>query len=130
MLAWLVLAWAPVLAPGAVEPGVTPATQATTICRPAWLAGIRPPKDYTEAIKRKLFRAQKAPGRLGDYELDHGIPLGLGGCARCPENLWLQPRAAALRKDREETALHHQVCAGTLSLDRARATIRQHWLRP
>ena len=61
-----------------------------------------------------------------DFELDHRIPLGLGGHPRTLKNLALQPwegEDGAKNKDRLERALQRLVCGGRLLLDDARRVI-------
>lgn len=70
----------PGLTPGAVNPAITDATIDTTICVRGWTRTVRPPADYTEALKRQQIREYGyADRRLGSYEEDHLIPLDLGG---------------------------------------------------
>jgi hypothetical protein len=64
--------------------------------------------------------------RKGRYEIDHLVPLELGGSNR-PANLWPQPLADAKRKDRVEEQLHDLVCAGRMSLDAAQRAIERDW---
>jgi hypothetical protein len=55
---------------------------------------VRPPQQYTHALKRQQIREfGYADGKLGDYEEDHLVPLGLGGAPYDPRNLWPEPRA-------------------------------------
>jgi hypothetical protein len=64
------------------------------------------------------------------YELDHYVPLALGGHPRSKDNLWLQPwdgKWSARTKDRLERKLQVMVCAGRLSLKAARDAIRDGW---
>jgi hypothetical protein len=43
-------------------------------------------------VKAKLLRDQGLPqADAAKYEIDHWIPLALGGHPRKPENLWFQP---------------------------------------
>lgn len=113
---------------GALNPAVTEATIQQTICTPGWAERERKaqfPEAKSEAMKRRLFHAQHATGRLRDYELDHRIPISLGGCVTCEANLWLEPLADAKRKDRQEWALHRAVCAGQIRLHDAQETMRR-----
>lgn len=68
-------------------------------------------------------------GEKSDYELDHVIPLELGGCPDCPENLWMEPYASpgAHEKDRVENFLHREVCSDHLSLTSAQQMIVRDW---
>ena len=71
-------------------------------------------------------------GSASDYELDHLIPLDLGGCPDCSENLWLEPYApqpGARQKDEVEAYLHKQVCHGSISLDAAQKAIAGDWYK-
>lgn len=66
----------------------------------------------------------------GEYELDHRIPLALGGHPRSPQNLDLQRwdgDDGAKAKDRLERRLHQLVCAGKVLLDDARRAIYADW---
>jgi len=63
--------------PGEVDARVTQATIRSTICTRGYGAKVRPPRKVTDAIKRRL--AQGLPAAPTDYELDHLIPIGLGG---------------------------------------------------
>ena len=79
--------------PGAVDPHVTQATIYDTICHRGYTARVRPPRPVTDAIKHEL--AERLPDAPHDYELDHLIPLGLGGHPTSPNNLWLQARSSS-----------------------------------
>lgn len=108
---------------GTLNPAVTQATIATTICVHGWTATIRPPVAYTSQLKRAQMSARHLHGTTADYEEDHLIPLELGGAPSDPKNLWPERITQARAKDRLENALHTQVCAGTLTLDAAQALI-------
>lgn len=104
---------------GAVNPTVTQETIGSTICVPGWTATIRPPISYTAPIKRALWVKAGSHGTLSDYELDHWVPLEVGGAPSDPKNLVLQPSAGpdgAHAKDVVENRVHREVCAGTITL--------------
>ena len=62
----------PAATPGALNPAVTQATIEETICVRGWTRTVRPPAEYTYALKRRQVRAAGyADRRLGDYEEDH-----------------------------------------------------------
>jgi hypothetical protein len=65
------------------------------------------------------------------YELDHLIPLEIGG-SNDQTNLWPQPRAThpwnAIIKDRLEDKLHSLVCDGKVSLKQAQDDIAKDWI--
>jgi hypothetical protein len=111
-----------------INPAVTQETIATTICMPGWTKTVRPSARYTARIKIKLIRELEIPDELlVDFELDHRIPLALGGAPSEPRNLELQPWDEAGEKDRIETCLSRAVCAGTITLDEARRRIWADW---
>jgi|GEM_PF-469970 len=65
----------------------------------------------------------------GQYEVDHLIPLELGG-SNDIKNLWpepAEPRPGFHEKDRLENKLHALVCAGTLDLGTAQHAIASDW---
>ena len=115
---------------GAVDPAVTQANIQQTICRLRYTRTVRPPQDWSHAVKERLLLEQRLPGRIQDYELDHLIPLGLGGAPRDPANLWLQPWPEARQKDQVEVDLHAAVCSGRLTLEEAQQRMRVEWGRP
>ena len=95
----------------------------STICVPGWAASVRPSAAYTQALKRANMKLWHLPGTIADYELDHWIPLSLGGAPSDPNNLKMQPWPEARRKDVMEIKLHRMVCAGQISLARAQKLI-------
>jgi hypothetical protein len=117
----------PVCTPGAISPKVTEETLHTTICRPGYTKSIRPPKDITEAEKRDNAAAYGYSGRLSDAELDHLVPLSLGGDPNDERNLWVEPGASPNPKDAIETRLARLVCAGAVPLAAAQQAIAADW---
>ena len=87
-----------------------------TICVRGWTKTIRPPVEYTNALKLKQMQAYGLSGDPGDFQEDHLISLELGGDPRDPRNLWPEPYPRAAEVDRIENDLNAQVCAGQLSL--------------
>ncbi|MFA5188703.1 MAG: HNH endonuclease signature motif containing protein [Patescibacteria group bacterium] len=66
----------------------------------------------------------------GEYEVDHFIPLELGG-SNDLKNLWpepAEPRPGFHEKDRVENYLHRQVCTGQMTLAEAQKQIQTNWL--
>ena len=118
----------PACTPGAVNPAVTQATMATTICRPGWTATVRPPESYTEPIKIRQIVAYGEPGALGGYEEDHLIPLELGGAPSAVANLWPEPGASPNPKDAVEDAARRAVCDGAMSLTAAQQAMATDWI--
>ena len=104
------------LTPGAVNPDVTQATIGSTICVRGWTKTVRPPVDYTNALKVKQMRAYHELGSPSDYQEDHLISLELGGNPTDPRNLWPEPYPRAAAVDQIENDLNAKVCNGALSL--------------
>ena len=104
------------LTPGALNPAVTQATIGSTICVAGWTRTIRPPADYTGALKLKQMRDYDAHGPPSALQEDHLISLELGGAPTDPRNLWPQPRPWADEVDRTENQLREEVCSGRLPL--------------
>src|SRR5947209_4598391 len=102
--------------PGVVLADVTQANVDKTICVPGWTATVRPATSFTQGLKRvMLVRAGLPPGDSIKYELDHFVPLAVGGHPRSEDNLWLQKWDGAWNariKDRLERKLQVMVCAG------------------
>jgi hypothetical protein len=106
----------PVRTPGVVNPDVTQATIGSTICVRGWTRTVRPPTDYTNALKLKQMREYGVAGSASDFQEDHLISLELGGHPTDARNLWPEPYPRASDVDRIENELNAQVCDGTLSL--------------
>ena len=134
--------------PGLVNPDITPANIAQTICNPHWSTkSIRPPVTYTDHLKAQQLAASNAGDKTpGHYEEDHLVSLELGGDPRDRRNLWPErwgtpghpltskgPFPAHLvgakAKDATESALHAEVCHGTLTLRQAQYIIATDWFK-
>ena len=109
----------PVRTPGVINPDVTQANIGSTICRRGWTRTIRPPVEYTNALKARQMRAYRETGSLSDYQEDHLVSLELGGHPTDPRNLWPEPYPRASAVDRIENELNAKVCEGSLSLSDA-----------
>lgn len=105
--------------PGVVNPDVTQANIAATICRHGWTRTIRPPTDYTNALKVKQMRQYGVAGAPAQYQEDHLISLELGGHPTETRNLWPEPYPRAAEMDSIENQLNEKVCSGAMSLDDA-----------
>ena len=86
----------------------------------------------TEKIKRDQMAAYGLQGtRLADEELDHLVPLELGGAPQDVANLWPEPWSGDTNvheKDAVENFLHDQVCRGAMQLADAQRAIATDWL--
>lgn len=111
-----------------LNPAVSQETIHETICIPGWTKTVRPPAAYTTPIKRRLFEEYGLPPELmADFQLDHIIPLALGGAPSQPENFQLMDVDEAERKDEVERCLSRSVCAGAIPLEEARRLIWVDW---
>ena len=120
----------PKCTPGAVYAAVTQKTIHQTICVKGWTATIRPPQTVTEPQKFASMRAYgvpTTPGHAGLLEFDHLVPLELGGAPDSTLNLWPQDHATSFLKDRAENHLNKLVCAGQMTLAKARRIMRTDW---
>lgn len=66
----------------------------------------------------------------GEYEVDHLIPLELGGSNELA-NLWPEPANPTPgfhQKDEWENELHDRVCNGTMALEEAQRIMATDWL--
>jgi hypothetical protein len=109
----------PLRTPGVLNPGVTQATIGSTICVRGWTRTIRPPTEYTDALKQKQMRAYGLSGPPSAYQEDHLISLELGGHPTDARNLWPEPYPRASKVDSIENDLNRQVCDGSLTLSEA-----------
>lgn len=105
--------------PGVLNPDVTQANIASTICKHGWTRTIRPPTDYTNALKQKQMREYGVTGSPSQYQEDHLISLELGGHPTDARNLWPEPYPRAAEVDSIENELNAKVCSGDMSLDEA-----------
>ena len=115
----------------ALNPDVDEDTIDSTICVSGYTKSVRPATSYTNGVKKKLMReAGIDAARVGDYELDHIVPLALGGHPRKLSNLMLQPwegEHGAKAKDMLEVRLQSLVSHGKLDLTDAQVCIAQDW---
>jgi hypothetical protein len=107
------------LTPGVLNPAVTQATIGSTICRRGWTRSIRPPVDYTNALKRRQLREYRLRGPPSRFQEDHLISLELGGNPVDRRNLWPEPYPRAAAVDQIENDLNRRVCTGSLTLAEA-----------
>lgn len=91
------------------------------ICVPGYAREHRMPYAESAAIKRESLPAGHS---VSEYELDHIVPLCMGG-TNDRSNLQLQPWDEAKRKDVDEWRLCRAVCAGWVSLDDAQRQMRE-----
>ena len=122
----------PACTPGKVDPGVTQQNIDSTICVPGYTKTVRPPVSYTEPLKFKLMDAYGFNDSPSRYELDHLIPLEIGGSPTSVGNLWPEPHYTdpnSYDKDGFENYLHEQVCSGNMDLKTAQDEISSNWVK-
>lgn len=109
-----------------LTPGVATAETEKLLCDPNFHTGSV--RHVTEQMKKMVCLAyhvgEGCPGP--DFEIDHLIPLELGG-SNDPKNLWPQPIVQAREKDEVERHMHNLVCEGKMSLDAAQKGIAHDW---
>jgi hypothetical protein len=121
--------------PGALNPAVTQATIATTICAVGWTRTVRPSERVTGVEKRASMAAYVVVGPTSAYEYDHLVPLELGGAINDPRNLWPEPDYPGVSsssffrnpKDHLEDRLKRLVCDGQMPLGQAQRLIVTDW---
>jgi len=113
---------------GACTPGSVLNVSSDQVCQPGYASSVR---DVSESERDQVYAAygiaNTAPGQ---YEIDHLVPLSLGG-SNDISNLWPQPDSANLgnqEKDAVENYLHDQVCSGSMSLADAQRSIASNWV--
>lgn len=128
LLVLLLLAGAPLRAQAKPDRHLTPGgfweSDTAVVCHRTTAAARAP---VTAAMKRRVLQAYGDWPPQQKYEIDHLVPLELGGASK-PWNLWPQPWDEARRKDLLENRLHRLVCAGRVSLDLAQQAIAGNWV--
>lgn len=88
-------------------------------------------RNVNTAEKRQVYQEYNLsyPQARGAYEVDHFIPLELGG-SNDIKNLWPEPANPTPgfhQKDMAENYLHAQVCNGSETLQDAQSQIQTNW---
>lgn len=109
-----------IIALGSVNPVVTQDNIQQTICRPGWAASVRPSRSWSGHLKHKLLRS-RVDRNPAHYQLDHQVPLEVGGAPLDLANLSVQPLGQARIKDRLEHQINRDVCAGRMTLAQGQA---------
>ena len=115
--------------PGALNPAVTQATIAQTICVSGYTTNIRPSTSITDPEKLASMAAYEDGTKTSAYEYDHLVSLELGGAVNDPRNLWPEPGASPNPKDSVEDTLHAMVCDGQIRLAHAQHIIATRWVQ-
>lgn len=118
--------------PGETDPRVTQANIGETICRPGYSRAARPAYAVTGPLKRRMMDSQHPGEPMSAYELDHLIPISLGGAPLDARDLWLQPRegqANAGDKNVLAYVLWRLVCERRVPLEVAQTAISRDWTK-
>ena len=111
--------------------GCTPGTRfkhatRAKVCRSGYASAVR---NVSAATKDAVYAAYGMARHFdgADGEVDHLVSLELGG-TNARANLFPEAAPGSHQKDRLETALHGEVCAGQISLGRAQREIARNWV--
>jgi len=111
--------------PGAVFPSATSAR----VCRAGYTRRVRNVPDRVKALVYRRYGVSRHS--RATYEMDHLIPLELGGSNK-QKNLFPQaakPFPGFHEKDTLENTLHALVCDGRMPLRQAQRLIAENWVK-
>ena len=119
----------PILPDPKLTPGDTFEVTVQDLCVRGYTKKVR---NVPAAMKREVYEEYGITSHgSGDYEVDHLIPLELGG-SNSIKNLWPESHRTspwnAQVKDRLEGKLHELVCSGQLDLKTAQQAIASNWI--
>jgi len=108
-----------------LTPGDILETNITIICTVGYTATVR---DVPLSVRKYVFQeyGKEYPQLFGTYEVDHFIPLELGG-SNDITNLWFEPAPGYKLKDKVENWLHDQVCKHGMNISEAQNIIVDDW---
>ncbi len=100
---------------------------ASDVCTPGYTKTVR---NVPTSLKNQVYANYGILSHSsGEYEVDHFIPLELGG-SNDITNLWPEPASPVPgfhEKDQVENYLHGQVCSGAMTLAEAQSEISTNW---
>jgi hypothetical protein len=119
----------PILPDSKLTPGDTFDVTAQDVRVPGYAKKVRAVPAW---LKRQAYAEYGITQyKTGDYEVDHLIPLSLGG-SNSIRNIWPQSTKTSpwnsFVKDALERKLHKLVCAGQLDLKTAQRGIASDWI--
>jgi len=111
-----------------LTPGSVLTTDLSRICAPGYTKTVR---HTSGKLKKFIYEEYGINPRGGHYEVDHLIPLEIGG-ADVAANLWpesydTKPWNAHV-KDKLEDYFHREVCAGRIPIEQAQKEIAEDWI--
>jgi hypothetical protein len=121
-----------------LTPGAVATTDVKLVCSPGYASNVRPRGALWKSLKAEAYaRYGIPPGHRSDidaagvhhpaYQVDHLIPLEIGGDPTSLENIWPQPTVEAEIKDHVENKLHELVCSGQMPIGVAQQRVRDNW---
>jgi hypothetical protein len=119
----------PIVPDPTLTPGSSFPVTVQDLCVPGYTKKVR---NVPAEMKREVYEEYGVTSHgSGDYEVDHLIPLELGG-SNSIKNLWPESHRTspwnAQVKDRLEGKLHELVCTGQLDLKAAQQAIASDWI--
>jgi hypothetical protein len=120
---------APILPDSKLTPGDAFTVTPQDLCVPGYTKKVR---NVPAEMKREVYEEYGVTSHgSGDYEVDHLIPLELGG-SNSIKNLWPESHRTspwnAQIKDRLEGKLHALVCSGKIDLKEAQEAVASNWI--
>ena len=110
-----------------LTPGDVLSTNINQICVSGYAKRTR---NVSTATKNEVYAEYGITSRAPEqYEIDHLIPLGIGG-SNDIKNLWPQPtdpRPGRLEKDALEDELHKRICDRSLDVRTAQHDVAADW---
>ena len=110
-----------------LTPGAAVDVSREDICNSGY---SNPARNLPIALKRQAFDRYGMSPRLVGYNVDHLIPVSLGG-SNSITNLWPQPLSGEWcwhKKNKLEHRLRKLVCSGQLDLKQAQQEIATDWI--
>lgn len=116
----------PTKTPGAIYQNITK----DDVCDSGYAQRVR---NVPTLQKKRVYASYSMtyPQPAGAYEVDHFIPLSIGG-SNDDKNLWpepAEPRPGFREKDKVEFYLYNAVCSGKISLKDAQDSMKNDWYK-
>lgn len=112
----------------ALTPGDVLSSNVNEICVSGYAKRVR---NVSTATKNEVYAEYGIASHAPDqYEVDHLIPLGIGG-SNDIKNLWPQPtdpRPGRLEKDALEGELHKRICDNSVDMRAAQHDVATNWV--